>query len=34
MGVGNKTGPINYIEHSVPLVGGDLGVMKLNRDEL
>ena len=31
---GNKTGPIDYIEHSVPLVGGDLGVMKLNRDEL
>ena len=31
---GNKTGPIDYIEHSVPLVGGDLCVMKLNRDEL
>ena len=33
-GVGHKTGPIDYIENSVPLVGGDLGVMKLNRDEL
>ena len=30
---GNKTGPMDYIEHSVPLAGGDLGVIKLNRNK-
>ena len=23
-GVGNKTGPIDYIEHPVPLLGGEI----------